>query len=334
MHPQQDQQGQDPNPFLTKYQDWSRTTPFITRSIVLSLVISYIISWFLPLTLALSNVPLFTVQSLEVYRVATSVLVCDSIFTLLFSGLAMTSVGSGLEREQGSASFLLTSILLVLLINSVFISFVYTLYIFTSDPSYLLSTASGPWGYMMMLITIQCNRDDPEGTRRVLFFPVEVKNKYYPLVILALFTILGGIRLDLVVAVGMGYTYVYHGGLRTAMKFDESTLVGVEGKWPVVNWVSKEGYVRVGMEGGDGGLIGQEGGGGGTVAIAPRGGWDNVNTINNTSSSNSEGGIQAPGRVSKPSFPGGGQALGQGGGGTNDSRREEARRAAERRMNN
>lgn len=84
-----------------RYQDWSRTTPFITRSIVLSLVISYIISWFLPLTLALSNVPLFTVQSLEVYRVATSVLVCDSIFTLLFSGLAMTSVGSGLEREQG-----------------------------------------------------------------------------------------------------------------------------------------------------------------------------------------------------------------------------------------
>jgi hypothetical protein len=109
----------------------------------------------------------------------------------------------------------------VLLINCVFISFVFTLYIFTSDPSYLLSTASGPWGYMMMLITIQCNRDDPEGTRRVLFFPVEVKNKYYPLVILALFTILGGIRLDLVVAVGMGYTYVYHGGLRTAMKFDE-----------------------------------------------------------------------------------------------------------------
>jgi len=88
-----------PLPPTLRYKDWCLKTPYITRSYLQILSLSYLLSYLLPLPLFLSNIPLFTIQNLELYRIATTAFVCDSVFTLIFSGLTLTGVGGRLERR-------------------------------------------------------------------------------------------------------------------------------------------------------------------------------------------------------------------------------------------
>lgn len=70
------------NPVLRAYQDWSAKTTFVTRTSMIGIVIVYITSWVFNADMALSNIPYFTVDHFELYRLILSPLVGNSFITV------------------------------------------------------------------------------------------------------------------------------------------------------------------------------------------------------------------------------------------------------------
>ena len=49
----------------------------------------------------------------------------------------------------------------------------------------------------------------PDAPRRMLFIPVDIPSKYFPLALYAFFMLLGGMKFDDLVAIGVGYAYAF-----------------------------------------------------------------------------------------------------------------------------
>lgn len=58
-------------------------------------------------------------------------------------------------------------------------------------PDYLQTGSSGFWPILIGLITLDCWAQ-PEGTRRLLCFPCQIANRYFPLAFIGLFAVIGG----------------------------------------------------------------------------------------------------------------------------------------------
>lgn len=58
-------------------------------------------------------------------------------------------------------------------------------------PEYLETGSSGFWPILIGLITLDCWAQ-PEGSRRLLCFPCQIGNRYFPLAFIALFAVIGG----------------------------------------------------------------------------------------------------------------------------------------------
>jgi len=67
-------------------------------------------------------------------------------------------------------------------------------------------SCAGFWTIIFSLITIECMAQ-PELPRRMLFIPVDIPSKYFPLVLYAFFALFSGIELGFLIAIGVGYMY-------------------------------------------------------------------------------------------------------------------------------
>lgn len=70
------------NPLLHWYKEWILKTPFITRNTMVMILVVYLSSFIFDLTIYLANVPYFTIQYFELYRLILSPLVGNSIFSV------------------------------------------------------------------------------------------------------------------------------------------------------------------------------------------------------------------------------------------------------------
>jgi hypothetical protein len=91
-----------PNPILTYYNEWVDRTPYVTRTSLIALCIVYLLSWFLDLDTQLGNVSYFTVMRYEVYRILTSPIVGNSIFSLILIFLFYPQVSLTITRLSSS----------------------------------------------------------------------------------------------------------------------------------------------------------------------------------------------------------------------------------------
>ena len=82
--------------------------------------------------------------------------------------------------------------------------FVFVCYLMASLGSYeaLFFQCQGFWPVLMALIVVE-SQSSPESTRRL--FVVAVPIKYFPLALYALFSLFTGPRLDMAIAMGVGY---------------------------------------------------------------------------------------------------------------------------------
>ena len=144
-----------PNPALEFYNKWSDKTPYFTRSIVVFLIVEYILSFFIPFEEFLSNIPRYTIMSFEIYRLILSPLVGNSILTLVLTLMSFPSMGSRLEQNMGSASFLSLLCALSITTNVIFSTTCLLLYM-VGTTSAMLWECEGFWTILFSLITIEC----------------------------------------------------------------------------------------------------------------------------------------------------------------------------------
>ncbi|KAL3758603.1 hypothetical protein ACHAWU_008357 [Discostella pseudostelligera] len=286
-----------PNPVLTAYESYLRDTPLITRYVLNATVISYFTSFFFNPAFLLANIPVFTIFKFQLYRIVTSPLICTDILSLFFTFMGFMNHGVRLEQSMGSSLFAALFFTLTIVTNTLFLILSILLWGVTSSSNYLAAASLGIWTVLLGIIAVECS-EAPRDTKRRLFF-IEVPALYYPLVLLALFSMFAGVKLPYCLGVAVGYAYG-HGKLNrlkvkveTARKWENRETGGC-----LSGFVQRAGFVTLGMasgpnawltgNGGTGRTGDSSGGGGGGGPVPVRAPIDPASTT--TSSFPSTGG--------------------------------------------
>jgi hypothetical protein len=215
---------------------------------------------------------------------------------------------------------------LTIITNILFLIISVLLYGLSNNESYLNAASLGIWTVLLGIIAVEC-AEAPPDTKRRLFF-LEVPAKYYPLVLLALFSMFAGFRLAYGIGTAVGYAYGY--GKMNRVKVKIETVRKWENREAggcLSGFVQRIGYITLGSASGPNAwLIGSGGGGGGSGE-----GPGSVHAPSDPAAASS----------TTPSFPSsGGRSLGGGGGlmsrtgkspKTSEERAALLERAAERR---
>ena len=129
---------------------------------------------------------------------------------------------------MGTVAFTVRFFKLSLFINFIF-SIVSILLGMTVMSSLLMTPAMGLWPILMCDLVIQCYQY-PEMPRGLCCLPVQIKSKWYPLVLIGLFTVFFGPQMSLWTGLGVGYLWVFG-----KVKFLETSLPALkawEERWP------------------------------------------------------------------------------------------------------
>jgi membrane associated rhomboid family serine protease len=195
------------NPVLDAYETFVRETPLVTRYILISQVITWIISFFMDLSLAVANVPQFTIFKFELYRIILSPFICPGLFSLVFAYLSFTENGRRLEFSMGSTAFACLILTIGIISNLGHLMVTILLYGVTGSEEWLLLPSQGIWIILFGVIAIECSQAPSNSMRKLFFFTVPTL--YYPLALFGLFSLLGGFQLPYLLSIGVGYAYGY-----------------------------------------------------------------------------------------------------------------------------
>jgi hypothetical protein len=115
-----------------------------------------------------------------------------------------------MESSMGSTSFLVLLATLTMITNLLFASLCYFLYFSDFASQAVFWSSQGFWTVLFSLITIDCMLV-PDSSRRLMFVPVDIPSKWFPLALLALLALFSGgdapLTLAYLTAIGVGYLH-------------------------------------------------------------------------------------------------------------------------------
>jgi len=219
---------------------------------------------------------------------------------------------------MGSTLFGALFFSLTIVSNLLFVVISIILWGLTNSESYLGQASMGIWTTLLGIIAVECSKA-PENSQRRLFF-LTVPALYYPLAILALFSMFAGVKLSYCLGVAVGYSYGFGKMDRlrvkvdTAKRWESGFLRGFVGR---VGWVSVDyasgalAWTEGGGSGGDSNGQNNSEGGSGFQMFGPRGGGRRDGE--DGSSSGGPGAVRSPNdpaESSRAAFAGTGRSLG------------------------
>jgi len=172
---------------------------------------------------------------------------------------------------MGSSMFAVLFFTLTIVTNILFLIISILLWGLTNNQSYLAGVSMGIWTALLSIIAVECSEAPPDTKRRLFF--LEVPTLYYPLVLLALFSMFAGPQLSYILSVAVGYAYG-HGKLdrwkvkvETVRKWENRDQGGC-----LSGFVQRVGFVTLNMASGPNAWIIASGGndsssGGGPAAV-------------------------------------------------------------------
>lgn len=152
------------------------------------------------------------------------------------------------SRSIGSTFFAVLFFTLAIVTNILFLILSVLLWGLTNSEKYLGAASLGIWTVLLGIIAVECSEAPRDMKRRLFFF--EVPALYYPLVLLALFSMFSGFRLAYGLGVAVGYAYGYGKLDRWKVKvetvsvfsFSLDTIVVSMGKYSIITWSFLDGY--------------------------------------------------------------------------------------------
>lgn len=141
--------------------------------------------------LGLSNIPYFTVQYGEIYRLFLSPFIAYSSFQssslissligYFFSFIWISSILFVYEITEGTVATILIFLRLVFTTNLLFCLLIYGISIMFSIPHIvILSQCSGWYPLILAFEAIMCDALPPNQTRQVFFIPIRIPGRFYP----------------------------------------------------------------------------------------------------------------------------------------------------------
>jgi hypothetical protein len=110
-----------------------------------------------------------------------------------------------MESMWGSSSYLAIILMLTIITNISFILVCVLLYMFGMAQA-LFFECTGFWVVLFSLLTIE-SMQAPDMPRRMMFIPMDIPSKYFPLIMYGLFCLFSGPILSYAVALAVGYVY-------------------------------------------------------------------------------------------------------------------------------
>lgn len=197
------------NPILSSYESFYNSTPLTTRLVLTSTSITYPLSFIYDPSSLFANIPLYTILRFQLYRVITSPFICTQFLSLIFAYLSFMESGKRLEHAIGSTNLAALLLSLSGVTNLFHIVICFVMSGLTQNPQYLLIPCVGIWNLILAVIALDCASADPSAKRRM--FVVDVPTRFYPCVLLALFTLFsGGIEISYCISVAVGYLFGFN----------------------------------------------------------------------------------------------------------------------------
>ena len=149
---------------------------------------------------------------------------------------------------MGSSAFLVVTFILTIATNMAFIVVCMLLYLFGMAEA-LFFDCTGFWVVLFSLITIECMQA-PDMPRRMMFIPVDIPSKYFPLILYGIFCLFSGPLLSYAIAMGVGY--IYSQGYLDKLRPTSYYLEGLESSGGTLHYVSRSGgWILAGATGHD-----------------------------------------------------------------------------------
>ena len=151
---------------------------------------------------------------------------------MLFSLFSFIPSATLEENTMGTVPFALRFFKLSLIINVLYSTFCLTIG-YTLAPILLQMPAISLWPIIFCDMVIQCYQE-PDMPRGLCCLPIQVKSKWYPLILVSIFTVFFGPQLSLFAGIAVGYLYVFG-----FLKWTETSAPRLrlwENSWPFKNF--------------------------------------------------------------------------------------------------
>ncbi len=227
--------------------------PLFTKSVICSTLIFYLFNIFFHfVALYLANLPLYTFLHFQFWRLITASYITTSILNILFAFIAWVRDASNLEKSMGTIKYFF-----VFTLNTIFIQLFYSiicfiLYILTKNQSYLVIgitpygvETNGLWPIIMAEITMLCMAN-PDANMNIFLFPCQIKAKYYPFLLFALFTLFSGFQIQFDLLSAVFYGVFHHYVLKDKLTLTDNASKRLEGCFPFNLIKRVKGFVPVG----------------------------------------------------------------------------------------
>ena len=227
--------------------------PFFVRFIFCSTIILYILSFFTSyINFLLVNIPYYSIFYFQIWRFVTTSIITTNFLSIVLSLLFWTRNSINLEKNLGTIKYML-----IFYINCICIQLIYTLVLLLisliiRSKAPLLSKIlfgtirnEGLWPILMCEITLHC-LSNPEQETGFLFFPCRFKAKYFPIILIGIFTVLSNFNIDFEILSGVIYGFLYHYFLKKKLEISDMFALKVENSI-FCRWMkNKNGFIQVG----------------------------------------------------------------------------------------
>lgn len=233
------------------YRIWKNIPLFIKFISILSLLNYFINLIFPSLSFYLSNIPLYSLNHFQFWRLITSVFITTNIFNILIGLIFWLRDASSLETSVGTIKYMI-----IFIRNSLFIQIFYcfitlVIKVLTGsqnvfeykilDAQNKLVRNCGFWPIIMCEMTLLClsNMDTPV---KFLFLPCPFKAKFYPIIWFVIFSLINFNHLwDIFeVLIGVIFAIVYHLYLKYYLTITDSFAERLENN-VMFQWMKKLG---------------------------------------------------------------------------------------------
>ena len=211
--------------------DWT-TIPSCFYVIGLIITVMFLLTSITGLGILFVNIPIYTILSLQIWRVFFSYFITTNIISLLITYLVIFSLSMTEEVENGSGRFFLQIFKRNLAIQILECFFGLILYFTLSIRVF----SYGIWPVYFTYLTERC-MENPEGVTYFCMMPCPIKNKIYPVVLLMIFTLFGLMSGEFPIDIWLGFALAHLWKRKPAIK----ALIE-----PSLAWSEKfQGYLRV-----------------------------------------------------------------------------------------
>jgi len=231
----------------------------------------YLLSFLLPaLPYYIACLPVLVYGNLQVWRIFTGIWCHPQLLMLLFALFSYVQHGCREEKRIGTVAFFFRFQLVAAM----------TLILYTAVCGItgfgVTQPAAGLWSMLFADLVIEA-MVNPDQPRPLCCLPIMLKAKYYPWVLIIIFSLIFGLQLDFWCGLAVGY--MWHYGLLSKCAIGNAKAAAWEQSFPFKYWADKEYFVTAGGAeensiGGGSGPVGTvlNGNGGGSNFPMPGGG--------------------------------------------------------------